>query len=148
MKLAYADANFLVAYLYRDHEWFQKAKECMLDALSNGYTILVSPLTLDEVWKSLKGFSRESRAKDFSKFSSEFEKQIKPLIKKEIIKLISFSSVEKGFEHALQGAAKFNLKPRDSFHYAYAKEFGAILISGDSSFTTQKLDIVVVDFTD
>lgn len=135
MTRYYIDSNFLTAFLYENHTNHQKSSDILKSLLIKEDTlIIISTLTFDETWWALHSCSEESRIKSFSDFCEiidDIYNSIKQDPKLQIIETVNPTEL---IRLALMGSKKFNLRPRDSFHYAYVKMWDAELLTFDSDF--------------
>lgn len=140
MKRFYPDSNFLTAFLYENHEFHQKAyTELEKILLNTESTVLISTLVFDETWMALHKCSEESRLKSFRDFSEQAEEIFRIIREDTRFHIIETANSEKLLEYAFIGARKYNLRPRDAFHYAYVKMWDAVLLTFDTDFASTDL---------
>ena len=124
----YLDANFLASYFISNHEKNNISTKKMAEILASNSEIDISTLTMDETWwvifKHLK-----TNSEPFSDFYEDYKKVFSKLKSISECVFIQFSDLENGISLALDYINKFNLRPRDAFHFAIIDE--------------QKLDCIV-----
>ncbi len=112
--------------------------------MTEGYTLdnqlIISPLVIDEVWYILWEHSEEAkRSKSFSSFTSIFREVVNKLILDDNILLTDDNNTTRAISLALYASEKFNLRPRDAFHYAYARMWEAQIVTFDSRLASTDL---------
>ena len=142
MRKVYVDSSVLIPILFDNHDKHIVA-ETMFKGFANDPTILIliSVLTLDEAWHILRGYS-DVAEQPYNVFSERFQITITSFLNNPNIKIIDTVDGVASLQKALEGSIKFNLKPRDSFHYAYAKLWDAEIAVIDKDFTSTDLLIV------
>lgn len=135
----YLDANFIAALLLENHKDHSRAEYIFQKVVVEepNTLFLVSTLGVDETWMALHKDARlkgENPALGYSEFAVAFSGIINQLISYHRVKILEAPNPEELLKIALFGARKFNLKPRDSFHYALAKQWEAKLLTFDSDF--------------
>lgn len=142
MKRYYSDANFLTAFLFENHEFHNAAEKTMGVVLADGKNrLLISTLVLDETWMALHRCSEESRKRSFSDFAQDIEEIVEEIKRNDKFIFIDSPNTKQLVAYAIQGARKYNLRPRDAFHYANALLWDATLLTFDSDFNCTDLDI-------
>jgi predicted nucleic acid-binding protein len=129
----YLDSSFVVALLCKDHEEHAIAEKSFLILKRVPSKLYLSILTLDEVWYVLYRHDRLPN-EAFSIFSKRFESTLREFMQ---TSKVIFPDVFKGvilLDTAIQASIKYNLRPRDAFHYAYAKNLKAKLFTLDFPF--------------
>jgi len=149
MKNLYLDANFLIAILVGGHEFHDKAVELLTIILNSetGYNLIISTLTLDEVWAHTMPYTYPNPEKNptrYSSFAEEFQNMVLKLLSHQKFMLIPIDSPKQIFEKAIGGSKSYNLKPRDAFHYALASFYQASIVTFDSDFRFSKTDLEVI----
>jgi len=138
----YLDTSFLIAFLLVDHESHNLAVATLKDlksALEN--QLIISSLVIDEVWYILWEHSEEAkRSKSFSSFTAIFREVINKLILDDNILFIDDNNTIRAISLALYASENFNLRPRDSFHYAYARMWEAQIVTFDSRLANTDLE--------
>lgn len=135
MTRYYIDSNFLTAFLYENHENHQKAADILTMLLTQEDTlVIISTLTFDETWWALHSCSEESRMKSFSDFCEVVEDIYNSIRKDPKLQIIETVNPSELIRLSIIGSKKFNLRPRDAFHYAYTKMWNAEMLTFDSDF--------------
>ena len=146
MKRYYTDSSFLTAFLYADHSNHELAVKTLQKILRDPDCIfLISTLTFDETWMALHRCSEESRLKSFAEFSDHASEVLQVIQADPNFQIIETINPKELIEYAFIGAKKYNLRPRDSFHYAYVKMWSALLLTFDTDFNST--DVEKWDFT-
>jgi len=143
----YLDTSFLIAFLLVDHESHNLAVATLKDlksALEN--QLIISSLVIDEVWYILWEHSEEAKRSksfsslSFSSFTAIFREVINKLILDDNILFIDDNNTIRAISLALYASENFNLRPRDSFHYAYARMWEAQIVTFDSRLANTDLE--------
>ncbi len=136
----YLDASFLVALLLKSHAKHQLAYEALKDLSKKAAKIFLSTLTIDECWYILYS-SQDNANIPFSEFSSSFSQTIEHFLNTNNVIFPDKCNGESLLRAALKSSVKFNLRPRDAFHYAYASDINALFYTLDSDFEFTDLDV-------
>lgn len=148
MKNVYLEASFLVAFLVKGHINHKNAIYIFKRLVrSNKVILLVTTLTLDEVWWILyreSSYVSSSIHKPFSAFATEFLELIDGVLTHHQIALLESEDLAQLIKIAILGSEKYNLRPRDAFHYAYTKEWNADLASFDKDYKHTDLKILEI----
>ncbi|PJA89612.1 MAG: hypothetical protein CO137_03310 [Candidatus Magasanikbacteria bacterium CG_4_9_14_3_um_filter_32_9] len=141
MRKVYVDSSILIPLLFENHEEHPDV-EIIFKGFANDSTILIliSTLTIDEVWHILRSYS-DVLDKPYGVFSEKFRITIINFLNNPNIKIIDTVDGVASLKIALEGSIKFNLKPRDSFHYAYAKLWNAEIVAKDRDFMYTDLTV-------
>lgn len=118
MKKCYLDTNLLLYYSNPESLFFDQALAIISQLLSQGWTLLISSLTLDEYFHNMIRFSRVSREEAFKDLKRSFKK---------IVKLPNIDLVNPTPQLAKQGKVislmiKYQLRSRDAYHLFIMRE--------------------------
>ncbi len=136
----YLDASFLVALLLENHAMHETVYEALKALSKRPIRIFLSTLTVDECWYVLY-LSRDNKRSSFSEFSISFAKTIKDFLNTNNVVFPDFCNGSALLRRALDGSSRFNLRPRDAFHYAYASNINALFYTLDNDFTCTDLTV-------
>ena len=142
MKRFYLDSSFLVSLLFEGHENNLKAKELLENLLNDesGCILLLGTLAVDETWYSLYEHADLETYNPFSTFADTFKEKIDMFLSRPDVRLVSPIDNMWVLNKAIEGAKKFNLRPRDAFHYAMASEYKACIVAKDRDYLKTDLN--------
>lgn len=146
---AYVDANGLVAARFRSHEQYQCAGDVLLQAQERQVELLISALTLDEVWwglliswyavdnggRKLDKKKVRRRPEIIDEYCSRLRYATNAIMRLPNVVFVPHEHVDRVSRRALSALCNFQLCPRDSFHLAFAGSAGAqSFLTFDSDF--------------
>lgn len=139
----YLDSSFVVALLHKNHEKHPLAEEYFLTLKNSASTVYLSMLTIDEAWYILYKQGLPPR-KSISLFTQEFKKILEDFLLTGKIRFPKNEANKEILKTALKASIKYNLRPRDAFHYSYAKNLKANLYTLDQDFTKTNLPVTLL----
>ena len=138
MNNYYLDSSILVPLLANNHIDNKLVTE-KLDKIKDNNILLISLLTIDETWYFIYKISKNT--KTFGEFSRKFKKVILNLLKVKNLYLIKGLNETDVLNTAIQSAINYNIRPRDSFHYA--KLTNSTILTKDKDFIKTDLKVVM-----
>lgn len=137
----YIDTSFLIAFLLVNQDNHDLAVKTLRELkVVTDNQLIISPLVIDEVWYILWEHSEEARkSKSFSAFTPIFREVVNKLILDDNILFIDDNNTTRAISLALYASEKFNLRPRDAFHYAYARMWEAQIVTFDTKLANTDL---------
>jgi predicted nucleic acid-binding protein len=142
MAKYYVDASILVPLLSKNHKNHKFIKSKVADLLKSGF-VLLSNLAIDETWYIIYSL-RKDHNRSFSQYTSDFRKLINDFLSIRNVELIRDFDELSILENALSASIKFNLRPRDAFHYAYCYLAEAVIVTKDNDFKETDLKVMLV----
>lgn len=163
---AYLDANFIISALNFSLARPPEPKYLLAELLRDQVVLMVSPLTMDEVWWTvLRALNERDGYRNFiQRYKSNPQDHLEPYLpelRAGLGKLTRWPSirwvgsgtdgvtVETCVLRSLDNISNFHLAPRDAFHLHYATLHSAsAFITGDSDFDAlegvEEFDLLVV----
>lgn len=139
----YLDANFLIYWsVSKKPELKKRARVLIAKFLIQKSVLALSTLTFDEAWNGIRkelAFSSKSLSHFHPTVYSQIEVITNKILDHPSFKIIQFQNLEDGVRKALENIKKYQLKPRDSFHLAIAKDNGITkIVTDDKDFIDQQ----------
>ena len=139
----YLDASFVVALLHKNHEKHALVEEYFCTIKNSESVVYLSMLTIDEAWYILYRQGPQPR-ESISIFTQRFKKTLEDFLSTAKVHFAETNSNEEILNIALKASIKYNLRPRDAFHYSYAKNLKANLYTLDQDFTKTNLPVTLL----
>ena len=144
MTKFYLDSSFLVAFLLDNHDLHKLVEENLLTLAENGQgCFIISTLTIDEVWYTLYELTSYGQ-QSFATFTKKFTKTINEFLNTYGISIVDTLNGGAALKKALAGSIKYNLRPRDAFHYSFANLSDAVFYTLDEDFTKTDLPVELI----
>ncbi len=118
MKKVYLDANLLIAHQTKGHTHHARAKELIEKLWRQKSLLYLSDLTIDEFLYGISFILRgKNNRRPYSSFYPKLKGLINDILSWQNIKLVSFKNNPEALLAVLQAGEKYNLRPRDAFHW-------------------------------
>jgi len=143
MARYYADSSFMISFVSKDHKKYKQSIQIMSQIKNNDDEILLSPLSIDEMWYILWKLTDQGTGTSFANFTNKnFKPTINSIINDKHVLVIDIINSSKITSNAILASIKYNLRPRDSFHYTLAKTWKAeSIITFDKRFSNTDLKV-------
>lgn len=131
----YLDANFLIAYLLKNHDDSSGSVALLAALLVSKNKVRITALSLDETFNSLvreknnqmqaAGTPASSTRLPHAAFYTDLKSAITTLLALPDLELIQYQNdIKKGAEKAVDNIKNYKMKPRDAFHLSYMQDRG------------------------
>ena len=117
----FLDSNFLIYFLDRKSIFHQKAKEIVAGLNADNYTLVISPLVIDEFVYSLKKlliFEGITGGKIFSELLRAYD----AIFKLPNLEIVPINNERSENRKVIGYMEEYNLKPRDAYHLLVMKK--------------------------
>ena len=123
----YLDASFLVSIFASNHDYHKASTILLVKLLKEKINMFISCLALDEtlvhVKVTLEKQVLKEKRKPFSDFYEKFKEIFDAISEYPSMKIIQFENdLDKGLDNVLENIKKYDLRPRDAFHYAMMQD--------------------------
>jgi predicted nucleic acid-binding protein len=134
----YVDASVLIAFFYKTHQRNHQATVFMLEAVAQARRVLLTTLTVDELWHILMAYwNKEATGCKFKPNKPNHVARWSARVKQTTDDLLQISNVQLCPPHsgadlvarALGAMTTHRLAARDSFHVAAANAAGSLAIA-------------------